>query len=977
LFTLTELTEAPEGVPPKSPHALREHAESRGMFCCLDAIAPAIQNATGLVRQAAEALASSRPYVPFEPSAVVDTLAAPLGSELVIMMSRALILELNVARLEGALAGNTPGERFGSFIERLRDPDQAAKFFAEYPVLLAQLNRRLEDWAAFSCEFLEHLCDDWHTIRQLAGRDPGLLEGIRAGAGDTHCEGRTVLIAAFANGVKMVYKPRSLAVDEHFQDLLAWLNDRGARPSFRFTRVANRGRYGWAEFIDTASCVSEAEVARFYERQGGYLAVLYALNATDVHYENLIAAGEYPVLIDLEALFHPRLEYSAGKLDPAAAALAESVIRIGLLPMPMLASEGGVGVDFSGLSNPSGQFPRAMPAWDRVATDEMQMVRRRPEITPGNNCPRLNGQDVRALDYAESVLAGFSSVYQLLLRNRQELSAVLDRFASDDVRFIARPTQNYGTMLLESFHPDVLRDPADRLSLFERLREGGAHTSVLNRLVDAECKDLLRGDIPLFTTRPSSRHLWTSAGECVQDFFDSTAAEAVNCRINGFCQDDLDRQLWIVRASMATLAPAWSPPRGQKTQASVHKTSGQDEPSQSELLNAACALGDKLERTALRAGKEVNWLGLTFAGEKQRRLAPLGLDVYDGLPGVALFLGSLGYITRNVRYVDLARAVAATLDRRAGLYRSEWSSVGGFSGWGGVIYTLSHLSVLLHDPALGATAEGLLELLPEHIRNDDALDMIGGAAGCAAALQSLQQVRPSVGVIDAAQACGDHLLRNSLQIGNGIGWICPGATETPLTGFAHGNAGIAYGLLAASELTKDARFSDAARAAIEYERGHFSEEHSNWPDLRRGRTGVFATSWCHGAPGIGLSRLCSLRFLDDPHLKAEIDAALATTVSDCFGGAHIVCHGDLGNADILQYAANILSKPLWGIHARRQAGQVLSAAKRGDWVLENPLGLETPGFMTGLAGIGYTLLRLAHPDEVPCVLALDVPKVRQ
>ena len=38
---------------------------------------------------------------------------------------------------------------------------------------------------------------------------------------------------------------------------------------------------------------------RFYERQGGYLALLYMLQATDFHHENLIAAGEHPVLLDL------------------------------------------------------------------------------------------------------------------------------------------------------------------------------------------------------------------------------------------------------------------------------------------------------------------------------------------------------------------------------------------------------------------------------------------------------------------------------------------------------------------------------------------------------------------------------------------------------------------------------------------------------------------------------------------------------
>ncbi|MFL6196078.1 MAG: hypothetical protein ACJ75H_18005 [Thermoanaerobaculia bacterium] len=33
-----------------------------------------------------------------------------------------------------------------------------------------------------------------------------------------------------------------------------------------------------------------------------------------------------------------------------------------------------------------------------------------------------------------------------------------------------------------------------------------------------------------------------------------------------------------------------------------------------------------------------------------------------------------------------------------------------------------------------------------------------------------------------------------------------------------------------------------------------------------------------------------------------------------------------------------------------------------------------PGLLTGLAGIGYGLLRAADPEHVPSVLLLDLPK---
>jgi lantibiotic modifying enzyme len=46
--------------------------------------------------------------------------------------------------------------------------------------------------------------------------------------------------------------------------------------------------------------------------------------------------------------------------------------------------------------------------------------------------------------------------------------------------------------------------------------------------------------------------------------------------------------------------------------------------------------------------------------------------------------------------------------------------------------------------------------------------------------------------------------------------------------------------------------------------------------------------------------------------------------------------------------------------------------KRG-WISGTPRGLESPGLLTGISGIGYQCLRLARPNLVPSVLMLAAP----
>src|SRR5262249_9181522 len=199
----------------------------------------------------------------------------------------------------------------------VRQRETALALLQENPVLTRQLLLAVANWATASLELLRRLCADWDALQTTfhpAG-DPGLLAQVEGGVGDSHRGGRSVLIAKFSSGFQVVYKPKALAVDVHFQELLTWLNERGTHPPFRTLKVLDRGTYGWVEFVAAGGCTSADEVRRFYQRQGGYLALLYALEATDFHFENLIAAGEHPVLIDLEALFHPRLP----RLDAAQA----------------------------------------------------------------------------------------------------------------------------------------------------------------------------------------------------------------------------------------------------------------------------------------------------------------------------------------------------------------------------------------------------------------------------------------------------------------------------------------------------------------------------------------------------------------------------------------------------------------------------------------------------------------------------------
>jgi lantibiotic modifying enzyme len=170
-----------------------------------------------------------------------------------------------------------------------------------------------------------------------------------------------------------------------------------------------------------------------------------------------------------------------------------------------------------------------------------------------------------------------------------------------------------------------------------------------------------------------------------------------------------------------------------------------------------------------------------------------------------------------------------------------------------------------------------------------------------------------------------------------------------------------------------------------YERSLFLPAEQNWPDLRRfgmpaqgSQTGQedeqrFMASWCNGAPGIGLARLASLPYLDDAAIRQEIAAALQTTLTQGVEHSYILCCGAAGRLETLLVASQMLEAPHIEEMVRQRVGALLDRVPAPEESREPSSPIEPLGLMTGLTGIGYTLLRVSQPARVPSILALAPP----
>jgi len=147
----------------------------------------------------------------------------------------------------------------------------------------------------------------------------------------------------------------------------------------------------------------------------------------------------------------------------------------------------------------------------------------------------------------------------------------------------------------------------------------------------------------------------------------------------------------------------------------------------------------------------------------------------------------------------------------------------------------------------------------------------------------------------------------------------------------------------------------------------FVAEESNWPDFRSSsEANEFMLSWCHGAPGILLSRqIMKSAGLVDDELESEIHIARSSTLADleslkCSSGnlsAHLCC-GVLGLTSLIRIVDSSNGTLLDPAVPDAEALLISRARASGGYKYLS-IGsemLNLPGLISGKAGVALALL---------------------
>jgi type 2 lantibiotic biosynthesis protein LanM len=911
-----------------------------------------------------------------------------LRASLHAKLARLLLVELNGARVAGRLEGADSRARWLDFLEQASNRRFWETLEAHYPTAPARIAGVCRNRTNASLLFAQRWAAQRRRLGVLFGAKssaaPGPLVDLAFGAGDTHRGGLTVAIVETAEG-RIVYKPRSLRVDHALFEFIGVLKGKcGLASTVAVPAVVDCGDHGWAAFVAHRYASDAHELGQYYRGVGHWLAIMRVLGGSDLHAENIIAAGAQPFVVDCETLFTPKVAAFSSELgdatDVAIRLVSGTVLDVGLLPARGQAL-GWRGVDNSGLGGLSGQQPRlTQPVIKNAGTDEASLGVELVDAPVARNHPSAHAS---LPEFWPHVIEGFGEATELLKRldASGKLAPLLAAFEDCEVRVVPRATEIYAELARMLWHPVSLHNEGaarERArSLLSKMAKNISAAPAEADIIGAEIDALAVGDIPYFSACVRDGVLVGPNGLEWRRFGNLKDAALADWR-----DADFERERTYIRASIvsAYARDGWMPDDTSRFPA----TPVLGDLDRRRRRQAASIMSQILASAIRGQDGTAQWVApvMTPAGWSVR---PLDHDLYGGVYGVALLVGAYLRETAAGRadpvggLDELAGDLLRTLDLaerkllklHAGDDPRRPPAAGAYLGVASQIWTRLTLDRWrAGDIDHLGRAVALVPIVERAAAADEIHDVVAGRAGAIVPLLQLWRRTSNAAYLELAARIGDALIECAHWSEDETASWRHAQWPNGLGGFAHGASGIGWALAQLAAATGQARHRDASRGAFAFEDGLYDESEQNWLDLRLLAGMKSAAAWCHGSAGIGLARLD----LDPDAAMSETrlvaERAARATWKLGFGWNHCACHGDGGAFEMMQGAIRLGAAPA-GVTEEHILAAMLTSMEQHGVVCGVTANAFVPSLLPGVGGVAYQLLR-AHPESrLPSILTLE------
>lgn len=859
---------------------------------------------------------------------------------------RILINDMNVRKKEG-LYGNTSQERYNYYCEHyLKKSEYHRSLCQTYPVLVQLLDKSTQDLVTFFDEIRQHLQQDKDEIiyKLCQQRTFEHIQSIECGIADVHSDGRTVVRLCLDNGRDIFYKPHTVQQDRIFSDIYQWFCEI-LQIKIRPMQMIMREDHAWIEAIAHEKCQDIEEVHQFYKRLGVWLFCCYILSVGDMHYENVIANGAYPMIIDMETV--PGIVLQKNNQEAQSLVywmdkkITQSVLMTQLLPA---ASEvqNGYNENISAIGAENGQIlSLRIPVIEHAMTSDMCIVYKHPVIQNNYAVPIFQEKNVQARNYMNDLCEGFNQAYQIGQSYRKQLLQMAEPLFDIEARVVLRDTQEYQMVKMLATYPIFLTSPENRVMLLTTLRKQNIFTSdVQQQILTDEIMNLYMQYIPIYWHHENDIH--TSEQNILKNCISDNARDLFMYKLSQL--DELDRHF-----------------QNQLIEISMSLTDN----NAKRKINIANIMEELIKRCVVCPYTEqMGWLNLSKNHSGKCQIMPMDMYLYDGICGVIVYIAAYLHCHYKEIQIDQVQVLFDRLTEQLFAYTDKMLSeqleimnlnTGIMCGESSIVYTYLLLCKLTGKTDFKAYAVKHMTILKKIWKSDTNYDLLSGNAGLLIVCIHMFAVTKDSSYMAWAEDIAEWLLNQSVKQKQGIGWKIP-ECDYPLAGLAHGCSGFLLAFSRLYKVTENYEWEKCIKDILIYENSLFNSEHMNWNDLRNmdcseSKTFCDFSAWCHGAPGILIAREEMLENMrkDEVELhqivqKNIVDAKKKIKQTKSERGC--LCHGTMG---------------LWHISPSAFESPVYISVQ--EW--------HNNGFMTGISGMGYELL-YAENSALPDILRLKI-----
>lgn len=858
---------------------------------------------------------------------------------------RSLVHELHIYKNNNLLIGETSKERFIYFEEIIKSETFIKSFYEKYPVLKSFLKMLVTQTASYVFEIINNFEKDRNEIQRKFKIELKSIVDIKLGKGDTHNDGKSVAIIE-TDCAKIAYKPRSLSSHIVFENIISWINSTyKLKCNLKSLKVIDYNNYGWQEFISYNGCKNHREVENYYYRSGCYLAVFYVLGTNDIHYENVIANGEYPYFIDLETLMGI---YKPGMLD--------SVLTTGFIPNKSLSSF--FDVDLSGLcGNMQTSSKLTTISIINPLTDEMIIENQPSKIMANNNIVKLNDEIVRIEKYTHNFISGFQDTIELIINSKESFIGLVENQynKSDKFRQLIRHTRIYGEFLIAASYPQYLSSEEKHIELFKMLYNSSEDELKTERICH-EVSSLLKWEIPYYYSYYDSKNLLSDNIVVQKDYFETTIKESFCNRIKNLNNNVKNFEIDIIKKSLFTI---YEDCFNYKELNKIKFSNISKEINKEIIMKIAESISENA--LDLKENEDIAFL-INIIDNDRVLLSCMNFNFYEG-GGIIWLFACIGKLFKNNYYESIYVKLLDSSILAYEHYNMKQVSnkkISAFFGIGSLMYLYYNISILYNNNCyykeFENIAKEIIEYDSEYLKTStksmdyDFVNGISGILVLAVKIYLNEENELMKKIVDKyANYLVEYINKSNL---NEIG-------------LARGLSGYSLALIMIYKVKKEDMYLNLAKELI-------NKENSIYFKLQS--IDKIKTSWSEGESGMLLVRNEVFKIEHNENILAEILKYLKVIITKGFYDINSMSlyDGIYGNIEIVNQIINDINetnKIITHDKVKELESKLVNCIDDIQLGLKNNFILDT--FMNGSSGIAYSKLRQLYP-QLPSILSLDV-----